>query len=165
MLFSMISAMDNTLGKTEKDILSLLSLFMSAFVAAFSVYEGSKRYEVRSENFLRSARLLHTIRDKLTVDYLSGKLTWETCKKYEEEYFSILDSHSDNHANIDYQAHRLNTGNVTVCELIFRKSLQSFELWWLFIFSLLSPSIVFLIYKLTITAPTFIKNGAGGISQ
>lgn len=145
MLFSMISTFDKS-HVFRSDVLSLLSLFMSSFVAAFSVYESSKRYDVRSENFLRSARLMQGIRDSVSSDYNSGILTFEKCKDYEEQYFRVLEGHSDNHAHIDLLSHYTSFKNYHPGYRFYIKAQYLFTIYWLLALAIVSPALVFALY-------------------
>lgn len=145
----MVSTFDKIVESSSKDVLALLAVFMSSFIAAFSVYEASKRYDVRSENFLRSARLLQTLRERVSIDMLAAELTWDKVKIFEKEYTNILDSYSDNHGAIDFLVFRANIGKLDRCTRWKTKFVSVFTVWWLFTFSVLSPAIVFALYFVT----------------
>lgn len=145
MLFSVISSLDKATEESAHQLLSLLSLFMSAAIAAFSIYEGSKRYEVRAENFVRSARDIAALRDRLVNDYLSKSLSWERLRETDREYTALLQRDTDNHAHLDYDNFIASSSQNTTFKYKVR-ILYFLEVHWLLAFAFASPLFVFLVY-------------------
>ena len=78
-LFSLLATYDKNIALQHKQVLSIMTVFMSSFIIAFTIYEASKRHDYRSSRFLRSAHLINIEKDKLRTKYLSGKLDWHRC--------------------------------------------------------------------------------------
>ncbi|PWE78859.1 hypothetical protein XF30_21050, partial [Bradyrhizobium sp. SUTN9-2] len=151
MLFAVISTLDKVVQANVRDLLSYLSLFMSAAIAAFALYEGGKRYDARSENFIRSARAIAALRDRTVNEYLSGKLHWDALKEIEREYSTLLQADTDNHAHLDYEVFLSNTSDDRWGRYA-TKFFYVVEVHWLLAVSFLSPLGIFVIYATSVKA-------------
>ncbi|WP_146144740.1 SLATT domain-containing protein [Phreatobacter cathodiphilus] len=105
---------DATLNPTAKSALVSMSMIFSFFVVAFSLLEASKRHEVRSELFLQSARAIGEICKSLEINILLNKVTAENIDKFNVDYHRALTRIHDNHAEMDFQIHRMRTSKSTV---------------------------------------------------
>lgn len=150
MFFSMISTIDKVADEESKDLLSLLSLFMSSFIAAFSVYESAKRYDVRAELFLRSARLIQGVRDRFAGAFLSQKATWDLREEFEKEYQRILETYPDNHANIDFLLFRMNANSNETTNMIKLYIMYYFSVYWILVLSISTPALVYVLYYVVV---------------
>ncbi|MDF1794166.1 MAG: SLATT domain-containing protein [Thalassobaculaceae bacterium] len=92
--------------------LNLITIVMSAFVVVFTLYENSKRHELRAENFLKCAQNLSDLYDKVLVEKLSDKGDWELINAKYYEYNKIMISFPDNHSELELQIHFSNTKKV-----------------------------------------------------
>lgn len=163
-LFSLITTFDKVVPNEKKDVLAMLSIFMSSFILAFSVYEALKRYDARSEAFLVSARSISTLRDNLTALYMSTKLTWVDIKEIEHDYQAILATHADNHADPDYEIFRGKIGKLNPRKRRMVFATRLIATWWLLVFSIVSPAIVLMPYLTIVWAANkyFGIRGAAG---
>jgi hypothetical protein len=144
-LFSMISTLPSVETKA-RELLSMLSIFMSSFIAAFSLFEASKRYDARSEGFLRCAVEMQCLRDKAQIMLFSPTCSWDDVKEIEGRYGELLHKYTDNHAVIDYHMHRASIGKLDKWRRFRLRIRVFFNIWGLFMLSIISPAIVIMLY-------------------
>lgn len=156
--FSLYSTFDKLVSAEQREVLALLTVFMSSFIIAFSVYEALKRYDARSELFLRSAREIQGLRDQLTAKFVSGTIDWDILDTFEAKYFRILDSYSDNHSDFDFNTFRAKIGKMPPSQAKKAKNMLLLSTWWIFLFSLLSPAFIYLLYFIAVYAASAIPS-------
>lgn len=148
-LFSMITTFTKTADES-KELLSLLSVFMSSFVVAVAIYESSKRYDVRSELFLRCASEVQALRDRAVVMLLSEEASWQNLSEMEAEYQRILTIYNDNHSNLDFNEFRLNIGKFSENNWIkvFHRARYTLDIWMFPLMAAVSPFVILFIHKI-----------------
>lgn len=112
---------------SRNNYINALNLILSFFVIAFSLLQGAKRHELRSEMFLKCAQEIDEISTDLSVDERRSESLFtaqigmsspdlarvneevERIFKYisshDSKYQKILMSFSDNHSDIDYNVY------------------------------------------------------------
>jgi hypothetical protein len=148
--FSMTATLANV-PVASKEILSMYSIFMASFIVAFSVYEASKRYDSRSETFLRCANAIQKIRDQATTLMTCGHVDLASINKVEEDYHQILFTYTDNHSFLDYAAHLASVGKIVGPRLLLNRTLYLLNIWLMPLIALASPFILFLMFKIVLT--------------
>jgi hypothetical protein len=147
MLFSLMPTFDKIQKiQDNKDILAMMSIFMSASIIAFSLYEMLKRYDLRSVLFLKSARRLSELRDRALEVHLRVSQELSDYVEIENAYHKILNDNDDNHAKLDYD-----TVRVQLRELVGHKAaeatlLRLANIWLVPILAVLAPLIIGLLY-------------------
>lgn len=155
--FSMLSTFKVGASDVYRDLLGLLSIFMSSFIVALTVYENSKRYDARSELFLRCANSIQELRDRAVILLRMKCLKWEEIQELELEYHRVIDAYTDNHSHLD-QDERASLNNRMPAEKAnWHRFLYFGNVWTLPLLSLISPVFVFVLYvAFTKVIPSFL---------
>jgi hypothetical protein len=146
-IFFFMSATLSTFQATSKELLSMYSIFMASFILAFSLYEASKRYDARSESFLRCANEVQKLRDEGTTALTCGAVELKDVEKLESDYHRLLLEYTDNHSLLDYTAHLASIGKIVGPRLLLVKFLYFLNIWFMPILAAASPFILFLMFK------------------
>lgn len=146
-IFFSMSATLSTFQATSKELLSMYSIFMASFILAFSLYEASKRYDARSDSFLRCANEIQKLRDDGATILTCGAVTLGDVAKLEDDYHQLLLEYTDNHSLLDYTAHLASVGKMVGPRLLLVKFLYFINIWFMPILAVASPFILFLMFK------------------
>lgn len=146
-IFFSMAATLSAIPPASKEILSMFSIFMASFILAFSVYEASKRYDARSESFLRCATAIQKLRDEAATILFARAVQEKDIRKVEEAYHKILAEYTDNHALLDYTAHLVSVSKVVGPRAILFRCLYLVNIWIMPTIAVLSPVILFFMFK------------------
>jgi hypothetical protein len=146
-IFFSMSATLNTFQASSKELLSMYSIFMASFILAFSLYETSKRYDARSESFLRCANEIQKLRDEGATLLTCGNVEITHVETLEADYHQLLLEYTDNHSLLDYTAHLASVGKIVGPRLILVKCLYFLNIWFMPMLAIASPFILFLMFK------------------
>lgn len=141
-LFSLIGILKHQAGD-QTQFYGILAIFMSSFILAFSLFESSKRYDARSESFLRCAKALEALRDKAILLLHEKKYEFKDIRELDEKYHKILIDYTDNHAMLDYKSHQYVKGKLSGWDEKFYPVLYKFNIWLLPMFAAVSPLIIY----------------------
>ncbi len=146
MMFSMITTM-TPLNQSQKELLSMASIFMSSLIIGFTFYESSKRHDARSEAFLRCASSIIRLRDEALTTLMIGTSTEIQVTDLEHKYHMIMgDFSTDSHAVLDYRAHQVSAGNITGLSSYYYVGLNLLNIWWVPIVAIFSPAAIYYTY-------------------
>lgn len=145
--FSMMASY-SAIGQQTKELLSMFSIFMSSFILAFALYEDSKRYDARSETFLRCATELQVLRDQAATRLSAGNVDLGFIEQMEARYHAILSGYTDNHSVLDYGAHQISLGKVVGPRLVTFKLLYLVNIWLMPIIAATAPIMLYGMYKI-----------------
>lgn len=158
-MYAIFFSMSATLGfvpPASKELFSMFSIFMASFILAFSVYESSKRYDARSENFLRCATAIQKLRDDAVTEMICTKIDAKKIQKLEHDYHRVIFEYADNHSFLDYYAHLASVGKVIGPRWALFKLLYLLNIWIMPLIAVLSPLALYLMFKI-VTAYTHLN--------
>jgi SMODS and SLOG-associating 2TM effector domain family 5 len=147
-IFFSMTATLNVVIPAAKELLSMYSIFMASFILAFSVYEASKRYDARSESFLRCANEIQKLRDEAATRMMCADIQIGDIEKLETKYHKLLLEYTDNHSLLDYLAHMASIGKIVGPRLIWVRILYLVNIWFMPFLAVASPFILFLMFKI-----------------
>jgi SMODS and SLOG-associating 2TM effector domain family 5 len=147
-LFSLMPTFDKVPKIQEnKDILSMISIFMSVFIIAFSLYEMLKRYDLRSALFLKSARRLSELRDEVLSIHLGVSPDLPQYTEIEKTYHKILNDNDDNHSRLDYDVVRVGKRELVGVRAVEVNFYRLMNVWMVPFLALLAPILIFYLYN------------------
>jgi SMODS and SLOG-associating 2TM effector domain family 5 len=162
-LFSLMPTFDRLkLIQANKDTLSMISIFMSVFIIAFSLYEILKRYDLRSILFLKTARELQVLRDRTLGLKLAGDCDLKKYVEIENSYHEVLNSNDENHSRLDYETFRVGRGEIVGLKALEIQILRIATVWLVPFLALLAPLIIAYLYVYVVGSLTIFNPNGGG---
>ena len=118
------------------------------FVVVFTLYEASKRHELRAELFLKCAQALSELYDTIRLDQAASKMDIEKLKEHYYNYNKILGNYLDNHSDLDHHVFRMKNKKIENINDLFEKIYIRFSnfanVWIMPGLALVSPCIIYL---------------------
>lgn len=146
-LFSLMPSFDKIPRvQQSKDMLGMISIFMSVFIIAFSLYEMLKRYDLRSALFLKSARTLQELRDQVLALHLARSEDLSKFVEIDKHYHKTLKDHDDNHSHLDYDIVRVQKRELVGLRAVEVTMLRLLNVWMVPLLALLAPLIIAWLY-------------------
>ena len=81
--------------------LDIASIVMSAGIIGFSIYEASKRHELKAETYLRSSRLIYSLLSESEEILGQKNAEIDNVRRLQKEFDYILTVYEDTHDHVD----------------------------------------------------------------
>lgn len=147
-LFSMAAAFIEFKDDYIIQTLNMLSIFMSALIISFSLFEGTKRHDLKAEMFLKCSQNLHELMNDIYLYAKNTQISLNKIAGYQKDYNKIISNYSNNHADLDLYRFWSKTNskkfkNKPVLKIII-KIKYYLNIWFLPILAALSPLLLIL---------------------
>lgn len=148
-LFSMAATSIPPEYQNYSDLATTVSIFMSALIISFTLFESTKRHDVRSELYYKCGINLREISDNFRHAVESKNANWESMSSVLKEYHKQLANYTYNHSNIDYKMAMIRNERLELngngLKMAWIYVVYYTHVWWLVAYALLSPFILVLV--------------------